>query len=242
MISVGIQENLEIVKAELNDKGTLVIGLKKSSGEGSMLDMLASNETGSTGEQEQDYFIWPFKIDEYTKTGTDIVKSAMNLKKALQHILEGYMAKDKVVWSPMAGMAINKDDIDGDMAIQSNITKLYTNIVGQFIEQIKPFLGKGHLFRAKLVRQSKDKQFSSFPPRVNDFTDLDRNPIWETMDIKAEASNVKYSNYELGYRKGDAEGKPSGVDLSNPNATVASTEATAEETAAVTEMFGGSEG
>ena len=36
MIDVAIQENIQLVKAELNDKGTIVLSLKKTGGEMSL--------------------------------------------------------------------------------------------------------------------------------------------------------------------------------------------------------------
>jgi len=239
MIEVGIKESIELTKAELNDKGTLVISLAVSAGEVSLEDQLNGTDTGDTGVQTQDYFIFPFKIDQYTETGKALLASAMNMKKALTHILEGYMISEDIKWNLLNGITVS--DVDVDLVKDSNIEKLYENLTTQFIEMITPFIGKGNLFRVKLVRQSKDKHFSSMP-KVRDFTNLVREPFWEAMDVLEMASKVKYTPYELGYRKneGDKIGETpySGVDLSSSEAAVEASTVSVEEAAAADEMMG----
>lgn len=237
MIQVGIQEGIELTKAEINDKGTLVLTLKQTS-EGSMLDSLGSADDSDTGDSEQSYFIWPFKLDEYVTSGADIFQAAKNMRKMFTHILKGYMKTDDINWAPLDGIKIeHEDQVETELVKASNIERLYNNLVSQFIDMVTPYLGKGVKFRVKFVRQSKDKHFSSLP-RVNEYTNLTNDPFWESMLVKPEVSRVAFSNYEKGYRKGDADGKPTGVDLSDPTQTMQATEADPEETAAVDEVFG----
>lgn len=235
MIDVAIQENIQLVKSELNDKGTLVLGLKKTGGEMTLEERMNSADDSATGKQEQDYFIWPFKLDDYVKTGEDILQQAENMKKSLTHILKGYLDPKKIVWNVLNGLVIK--DVSKDLVKQSNITTLYDNIVSQFIEMIEPFVKKEILFRTKFVRQSKDKHFSSLP-RVTEYSNLVKEPFWESMEVLPEASLVVYSNYERGYRKNDADGKPSGVDLTSSKPTVQATQATEEETADAASAMG----
>jgi len=243
MLKVGIHENIELVKAEINDKGTLIIGLKKG-GEKSLTERLSSGSDESSVEEGQDFFIWPVTLGEYVKTPDDVVREFDSLKRMLIHILKGYLEKDKIAekFNPFKGIDIaNKNDQEiGEILITDTVmSKMYNNIVTQFIDMVTPFIGKGLLFRVRLNRQSKLKAFSSFP-KVGQYADLEKEAFWESMDIKKEASNVKYSNYELGYRKGD-KSTPSGVDLSNPNPIIEESEADPEEAKAAKEMFGDSE-
>jgi len=242
MIKVGISENVEIVKAGINDRGTLVISIAVTEGEKSLEDLMNNTDTGDTGSQSQDLYVWPFKLDEYNKTGKDLLTTANNIKKSLTHILEGYMISEEIKWNLLNGITV--DDVDTDMIKGSNIEKLYSNLIEQFIEMVKPFLGKGNLFRVKLVRQSEKKHFSDLP-KVRDFTNLIRDPFWESMDILDSASKIHYTPYELGYRKtkGDKIGTLpySGVDLSNGEPVVEESVVSEEEASAADEMMGGSD-
>ena len=232
MIDVAIQENIQLAKAELNDKGTLVLGLKKTGGEMSLEERMNTADDSASGKQEQDYYIWPFKLDKYVETGEDILQQALNMQKVLTHILKGYIKQEDIKWNVLNGMKVGEVSID--LIKQSNIDKLYQNLVAQFIEQITPFIGKPILFRVKFVRQSKDKHFSSLP-RVTEYSNLVKEPFWEAMEVTE--SKIAYSNYEKGYRKNDKD-KPSGVDLTNPAVTVQASEPNPKEAAEAAEVMG----
>lgn len=241
MIQVGIHDNIELVKAELNDKKTLVIGIKKGQGL-SLAERLSSGSDESSAEDGQDFFIWPVQLGEYTKTGADVARDMESLTRMLKHILKGYIKEDEIAKNsnPFNGVDIaNKTDseIETMLITPTVIEKMYNNIVAQFIEMISPFIGKGLLFRCRLNRQSKAKHFSSFP-KVGKFANLDTEGFWEPMDVVIEATSVAYSNYELGFRKGDKT-TPSGVDLSSSKSVVEASEASEEEAKAAAEMFGG---
>jgi len=240
MIQVGIHDNIELVKAEINEKGTLVIGVKKGGGL-SLAERLSSGSDESSAEEEQEFFIWPVALGEYTKTGADVARDIESLKRMLNHILKGYMTTAEITknFNPFNGI-----DIDGKTDAQieemfmtdSVIAKMYENITMQFIDMITPFIGKGLLFRVRLNRQSKLKAFSSFP-KVGRFANLDNEGFWESMDVAKAATTVAYSNYEKGFRKGDKD-TPSGVDLSSSAQTAKASEANPEEAKAAEEMFG----
>lgn len=240
MIQVGIHDNIELVKAELNDKKTLVIGIKK--GEGlSLAERLSSGTDESSAEEEQDFFIWPVQLGEYTKTGADVARDTESLTRMLIHILKGYMTEVEIAKNsnPFAGIDITgKTDaeVEAMLMTETVLEKMYNNIVSQFIKMITPFIGKGLLFRCRLNRQSKLKHFSSFP-KVGRFANLDKEGFWEPMDVKKEATTVAYSNYELGFRKGDKT-TPSGVDLSSSKPSVEASKADPKEAEAAAEMFG----
>ena len=243
MIQVGIHENIELIKAELNDKSTLVIGIKKGGGL-SLAERLSSSSDESSAEEEQDFFIWPVQLGEYTKTGADVARDTESLTRMLKHILKGYMQEAEIAksFNPFNGIDITgKTDVEVEAMLMTDavIAKMYENITSQFIEMITPFMGKGLLFRVRLNRQSKAKHFSSLP-KVGRFANLDKEGFWESMDIKEEATTVAYSNYELGFRKGDKGAAKSGVDLSSYAPAVEASEADPEEAKAAAEMFGAS--
>ncbi len=245
MIKVGIHENVELIKAEINDKGTLVIGIKKGGGL-SLAERLSSGSDGSSEEEEQDFFIWPVKLGEYVKTGEDVAREFESLNRMLKHILKGFLTTADIAknFNPFNGIDLGgKTDaqVKEMLMTQDIMDAMYKNIANQFIEMVTPFLGKGMLFRVRLNRQSKLKNFSSLP-KVGRYANLDAEGFWEGMDVKEEASNVKYSNYELGFRKGDKDsedGKPSGVDLSSGAQTQAASAVNPEEEKAAEAMFGG---
>ncbi len=58
MINVGIHENVELIKAEINDKGRLVISVKKGGGL-SLAERLSSGSDESSEEETGDFIIWP---------------------------------------------------------------------------------------------------------------------------------------------------------------------------------------
>jgi len=246
MIKVGIHENVELVKAEKNDKGTLVISLKKGGGL-SLAERLSSGSDESSAQEEADFIIWPITMGEYVQTGQKVAEEFEALSRMLKHILKGFITEDQIQkgFNPFNGIELEgKTDIEITemLTTETVLAKMYSNIADQFIELVSPFIGKAMLFRVRLNRQSAKKAFSSFP-KVGKFANLDRDAFWESMDVKAEASSVQYSNYELGFRKGDSipDGKPSGTDLSNPDQVTTATAASAEETKAAEEMFGGAE-
>jgi hypothetical protein len=115
------------------------------------------------------------------------------------------------------------------------LTGIYTNYVDQFVTQITPFVGPSSpLFRMKFIRTSKDKHFSSIPKFA---------PFIEPMSITLASSKLKYSRYELGWRKGDPEKGPyTGVNYSDPSqvegAAAAVTKGNPQEAADVNHLFG----
>jgi len=239
MIKVGITENIELVKAEINDKGTLVIGLKKGGGM-SLAERLSSSSESSSVEDSQEFFIWPLAMGEYVKTSDDVARETESLRRMLVHILKGYLQEDEIKkgFNPFNGIDLEKpeEEIEKMLVTDTVLAKIYNNMITQFIEMVSPFIGKGMKFRVKLNRQSKLKAFSSFP-KVGQYVNLDREAFWESMDIKKEASNVKYSNYEKGFRKGDKD-TPSGTDLSSDAQVATASVADPKEAEAAAKMFG----
>lgn len=244
MIKVGIKDNLRLTKVEKNDKDTLVVTIQEDGGPSeSLMDMLASSST-SVSESDQGFIFWPIKVDTRAEDDaavvTGLIKSFKAFRAQLNHLLEQFITQDKIAWQPFAGLGFTKDSDFVDSLMNSGtregvIEKIYSNYVDQFITQMVPHVGlTSPLFRMKLVRQSKDKNFSTIPKFP---------PFIEPMSIPIAQTKLSWSNYELGYRQGDPKGQPSGWSQADSSPAVgdAATASTAnpEEAEAVNKLFGG---
>lgn len=237
-IQVGIRENIRIISSEKNEKGSLVINLKEDSatgGGGLLADLNAT--TDNNNDNENGMIIWPVTWNQEHKTieekSKDVTNKLKTLRARLTHILLQYMTNDKIQWNVFAGITIN-DEADLVRGLGENeamLNKIYDNYATQFIAMLAPHVGpSSQLFRVKLIRQSKDKHYATLPTFA---------PFMEPMLIPKNQSKLAFSKYELGYRKGDADGKPTGVNLSD--GTPVSTESQGgnpAEAAAVADLFG----
>jgi hypothetical protein len=236
MIQVGIQEDLRLINAVKNDQGTLVLTLRQGGG-ADILDMLSNGSTAS--ENETGFYMWPIKPDDRLDSDALIVQDLVNkinvLKSQLNHILEQYKPMANYKWDITNGLNFADNNAFMDALLdplmrKTVVDRVYTNFVDQFVREITPFLASPQAWRMKLLRTSKDKNFPTIPRFV---------PFIEPMSIPKTASKLKFSAWEMGYRKGDPEGQPSGTDLSDP--TPAAGEAgggNAAEAEAVANLFG----
>lgn len=244
MITPGIQENLRLISAEKNDKGTLVVTFQQGNEAPSLLASLSSMD--STAESDNGFFFWPFKADDRLTTpeaiAEDLIKRMQDFRKQLVHILEQYMAvkdpqgKDLVQFNPLDGLALASDTafIDGlkDPAMRDLIlAKVYDNFVTQFSKFITPLAGlNSPPMRMKLTRASKDKHFANIPR----FT-----PFIEPMSVPKDQSKLKFTPYELGYRKGDPAGHPSSWSQADPTPVAGEGGGvSSQETAVTNALFG----
>lgn len=156
MIRVGVNENVVISKAEINDKGTLFINVREAGAaakEGKKVSLLegleeGSDTTGSSGDTA--FLLYCPKAESYDDPNTPedplvILRNFTDLKNQLAHLLLRFTTKANVKFSPFAGVAVNlSDDADilAKIALQANIDKVYHNYATQFIRQITPFLNK----------------------------------------------------------------------------------------------------
>lgn len=223
-ISIGINENVYLAKAEKTEEGVLVLGFANPpSEEGTaMKEKLEANPfadweegelTYNEGSNGRDIRLFPFDNKPSMNKPDDIIDATIMkeriaaLRDPLTHILMGYMTKDKNPLKPSVifkGTGIDKDINDYAKKIMSETVqaKVYENIVNAFIEAMQPFLGDHtKLFRVKLPRQSKAKAFATIPTRFIS----DDSPFWESMDIPAKASKVRFSTWEIanGFDKAD---------------------------------------
>lgn len=249
MITVGIQENIRLMDASKNDMGTLVLKCQQDAGGGgSLLDQLTSSSS-QTQENDQDYYFWPVKEDDRVTSEAEKYKSALNalkvLRAQLNHLLEQFVTSKSIHWDPTLnlGFTAGNEGVELNEALQNPakrpqvLTGIYTNYVDQFVAQITPHIGPASpLFRMKLPRTSKDKHFSSIPKFA---------PFIEPMSIAKTASALKWSRYDLGFRKGDDEKNPkswTGVNLTDPTpvegAVTKAGKGNPQEAADVAHLFG----
>lgn len=248
MITVGIQDNIRLLEASKNDRGTLVIKAQQDAGGGGDLLSQLSSTSSQTMENENDYYFWPIQEDDRADSEAEKYKSALNslktLRAQLNHILEQYITSDKIHWNPTGNLGFTPGAEAQELAagLQDSakravlLTGIYNNYVDQFIAQLTPHIGPASpLFRMKLPRQNAEKNFSSIPKFA---------PFMEPMSVPKNASQLKWSNYELGFRKGDDVKNPkswTGVNLSSSapaEGAGAKAGKNASEAAAVANLFG----
>lgn len=243
MITPGILENIRLLSVNVNDKGTLVLTWQQDTGgSGDLLDMLSSTSS-TASDSDSEVYIWPVKEDDRVTSDAEKFKSAMNslksLRASLNHMLEQYTTTDKIKWDVLHNLGI----VDGkelESGLMDSVKRpiillgLYNNYATQFKAQIDTFAGlSSPLFRMKFLRASKEKSFPTLPKFA---------PFMEPMTIQKTASKLAFSKYELGYRTGDGDGKPSGLNLSDPTpatgAGAAAGKGNAKEAADVANLFG----
>ena len=240
-IQVGIRDNIKVLGAEKNEKGTLVLNLKEevpgaaSGGGGLLADLNAT--TDNNLDNENGMMIWPITIDTRLKTteekSKDVVNKLKTLRARLTHILMLFLRQDQIQWNALLGISVT-DEADLTRAFADNealVNKIYDNYATQFIQMLAPYAGPSSaLTRWKFTRSSKEKHFASIPTFA---------PFCELMTIPKAQSKLAFSKYELGYRKGDPDGQPSGTNLADGTpVTTESAAAAAQEVKEVENLFG----
>jgi len=214
MIGVGINENVVIAKAVINDKGRLELefsyapkGEKKSVFDTLLTARTAEEPANSTRLQIFGPLL-PKKEDQTREQKIQLVAGDITkLIKQLSQILEQYMLADQIDLDRMDIQFANTGIVDAAsfesrILDQDVLDRIYSNIVKRFAELITPYTaGKGEAFRLKLVRQSKDKHYATLPSRY-----LSDNPFIELMSVPADQSRVKFTKWEL--ENGFDSGKP----------------------------------
>lgn len=206
-LPVGIHENVVVSKTVKNEKGSLVITIKKVV-EVNPMDVLNSGSANSSFEQpEQDFLIYPPKL-EGKVTGTPDTPANLMLKIAevkdpLTHILLQYTTENNLKWDIFKGTGVTSpEDLKTKLTNQATLSKIYDNIVDQFIAFMKPFVGdNGKKLRMLFVRQSAAKFYPRFRSRY-----LQSQPFAEPMTIPTSASKLAFSDYD----------KKNGYDNPNP--------------------------
>lgn len=204
MIKVGVNDNVVITKTTKNDQGTLVISAKQIQD----IDPLAAlnNSSGSTSfdEREKDFLIYPPKNTDFNNvplSPKQILDRIGELIDPLGHIAVQYMSKDKVKWNAFKGTNVSAEDGYAALQQDSTMSKIYENVVDQFIALMKPFVGEtGKKMRMMFIRQSKAKHYPRLRTRF-----LSSYPFIEPMTIPASTSKLKFSKYEIDNKLNEGE-------------------------------------
>jgi hypothetical protein len=226
MIQVGKNENVFVKSAEIKEekgKKRLVVSISENVGEKevkSILDELNSN-TEVSDMAVASISVWPF--DNKTSNGDEFtadiaVQRIAEVKDPLNHILLGYMTSDKIKWNIFAGIPVTTDNINTLLVQQDTLDKVFLNIATQFVEMIKPYTNNSKLFRFLAVRQSKKQHYPAFRKKF-----LADQPFWESMEIPAETSKLKFSAYEI--KNGLNNSIPAPTDSAEGTESEAPTEA-----------------
>ncbi len=197
MLSVGIHENLVITKTTKNDKGSLVIGVKQTGGSTNFLDNFNSEGASSLEQKEQDFLIFPPRLQNNATGATDtqenLLKKIAEVRDPLDAILKQYTTSNNIKWDIFANTGLTNENSATELPTERVLTKIYDNIVNYFIKQMQPFVGEnGKKMRMIFVRQSAAKHYPKLRTKF-----LSGNPFIEPMTVPREASRLRFSKYEI---------------------------------------------
>jgi hypothetical protein len=214
MIGIGINENVYLASAELDQKGVLGITFEEAGAADkpkvdSLFDVIAAETVVETeyGMTIKMFPPLPPKEgnDRTEEKNVELLVSDINKTKGvLLHILRGYLTTDDIKkaggLNPFRGLPITKENFNKEIQRKELLEGIHRNMCTDFVNLIRPFLGqKDKLFRLLLVRQSKDKHYASFRGKY-----IEDNPFFESMEIPKDASKVKFTKYELDNGLNDA--------------------------------------
>lgn len=223
-IGIGINENLVIKSASASgEKKTLIIEFAPASAK--KISAFERSMTAGIVASDSNFpvrmfgFTVPTKADmtqeqKLNMIGEDIIKR----RNQMTHILSQFMLLENIRLedSQYDGTGItDAASYERLLLDQDKLNRIYDNLVGDFTTKIKPFLDDPqYAVRLKLIRQSKEKNFATFPERF-----LDEQPFMELMSVPKEQSNVKFSKWEIDngfdssapYSRDNAEAKGPGI-------------------------------
>jgi hypothetical protein len=208
-IGVGINENVVISKAYMNDKKKLVIELAPAPKEGKKVSVFDSMLTAGVQNESTNNLALQFMVPllPKPKEGKEpqpeakVIEMISNdftkLKNQLTQILEQYILSEKIDLHTMEVMFANTGIVDGDtyeekILAQDTINLIYNNLVERFLELFPAKDAANLPVRFKLLRQSKEKHFATIPSRF-----IADNPFIDHMAIPADQSKVKFSKWEM---------------------------------------------
>lgn len=204
MIKIGINDNIYLEKASVDEKGTIDLHFQevnaKEKPKGLFADVAGDDIVeGQDGLTIKLFSPLPPKKEDMTEekkvdlVGLDIKKS----KSILQHLLLGYYTKADLTgfWASgvYAGLPVDANNLESQILKPEILTAIHKNMGKMFVDKIRPFLNdKNRAFRLLLVRQSKDKHYASLRGKF-----VEDNPFWEDMSIPKEATKLKFTDYEI---------------------------------------------
>ncbi len=216
MIQIGINENVYLEKAILDDKNSLELVFAEVSAvekPTSLFANVASDDVVENHSMGVRLFppLPPKKEDLTAEKKLDLVVGDINKTKGiLLHILKGYFTADELKklfgLNLYAGLPIDENNFNQQILIKEVLEGVHKNMARLFLEKIKPVLNdRTKAFRLLLVRQSKDKHYATFRGKW-----IEDNPFYESMEIPKEASKVKFTPYEI--EQGLTHGTPVSKD------------------------------
>ena len=217
MIRVGINENVVLTKVELTEKKNLQFTFReKGKGTTQEFDPFAALNQGNVIDNASDTSIQilsvlPMKEADAKQAPVDrskrveiTTKRLNEMLNKLKHLLSPYLLTAdiaKVFTSIYEGTGFNaevyrqnKDSYGDTLLTPEKMELICVNAFNAFIGAITPHLDSDDkAVRLKLVRQSKEKHYGTFPSGMY----LESEPFIESMSIPAAATKVKFSTYEI---------------------------------------------
>ena len=228
MLTVGINENVVLKSAVINDKKRLElefievekIGVAKKSVFDTLLTARTAEEgNGLTMKLNILGPLLPKKEELTAEKKIDMLGGDLTrLIKQLSQILEQYLTADKIDLDSMDVQFANTGITDSAtfesrILDQDVLDRIYDNITRRFVELVTPFVNTSeNAIRLKLIRQSKDKHYATLPSRF-----IADNPFIELMSVPKEQSRLKFTKYEL----------EQGLDNGTPTSSAAAEDKTA---------------
>lgn len=207
-LTVGINENVVLKSAVINDKGTLEITFGKKEQDLSEVatDDLLNDAAGIKPRgNDTRIMLWPFNAEANgaAREVKHITSDVASLRDQLEHILQGYMTTVEAKLNPYDGLALTKDNINTEVVKQSVLDRMYKNLTTQFVAKVKGLASTDleKEFRLLLVRSSATNHYGKLRSRF-----ISDNPFWESTAIPATASKLKFTKYEI--EKGLNSGEP----------------------------------
>lgn len=196
MLRVGINNNILLAGAAINEKGSLVISFRDKNAPVSEVnedDFLNQAAGIKASNGETNIIVWPVSVENagQTKEVKAIANDLAGTRAVLEHLLQGYVTSDRAALNPYEGV----DSVTTtSLQSQSVVDRIYKNMTTQFVakvNEIKDLIAVQE-FRLLLVRRSKANHYGTF--RKNFISD---NPFWESMTVPKENSRVKFTAYEI---------------------------------------------
>jgi hypothetical protein len=202
-IGVGINEDVFISKIEqdLTSKAIIISFAHKDDKVGTAVNYFEMLQADTIVEASNGTGIRLFAPNEpkADKTEEQRIQFAAGdiaaTRAIIEHIMQGYMPSDvasakNVVYE---NTGIDQNNFTQKIVQKPVLLAIHENLTRHFINGMKEFVGKPDLlFRLLLVRQSKDNPYPTFRKRY-----ISDNPFWESMDVPADQSKVKFTSYEL---------------------------------------------
>jgi len=199
LINVGIHENLVLhPDTTINEHGTLELALAAKGGSSDLAAAFEENTTAN--ELKQSYRFYPPNMTTWTgdkKTAVDIAKELLGIRDQFLKI-GSIFGNEEEMNAAFAGTKLfegsGKETINENIAALTSedfTKKVMAKLSKDFFNYLKDknaFSGEKS-FRIKLVRQSKDKHYSSISRGAD---------MWiEPMSIPKAESKIAYSKWEM---------------------------------------------